>query len=69
MVGYNSATNVKSFTSAVGNLQDIQIVDVMIYYECPYTGKKVILAINNVFYVEQNEDNLLTPFLVCEAGH
>ena len=77
VVGYNSyiyrqsgkTTNVRAFTTAVGGLSGIPIVDAMVYYECPYTGKEVILVINNALYVKQNQDNLLTPFLVREAGH
>ena len=77
VVGYNAyvyrdtgqTIDIKAFTSAVGKLQNIPIVDAMVYYECPYTSKELILVINNALYVEQNEDNLLTPFLVREAGH
>ena len=39
-------------------------------YKYPYTGKEVILVINNALYhVQQNIYNLLTPFLVREVGH
>ena len=76
VVGYNchihsdsgKRINISAFTSAVGKLKDIPIVDAMILYECPYTSRSIILVINNALYVKQNEDNLITPFLVREAG-
>ena len=76
VVGYNShihqdsgkRINISAFTAAVGKLKDIPIVDAMILYECPYTSKSIILVINNALYVKENRDNLITPFLVREAG-
>jgi hypothetical protein len=76
VVGYNShihtdsgkRINISAFTSAVGKLKDIPIVDAMILYECPYTSRSIILVINNALYVKENKDNLITPFLVREAG-
>ena len=76
MVGYNAyifrdtgkTVTVSGFSKATGTLNDIPIVDAMIHYECPFTSKEYLLLIYNALYVPVNEDNLLTPFLVREAG-
>ena len=76
VVGYNSYVwrdtgqfvDVSPFTSSLGKLTRIQVVDALIQYECPLTVKNYILVIYNALYVPEMKHNLLTPFLVREAG-
>ena len=76
VVGYNSyvwrdtgkTVNVNGFTKALGQLSSVPIVDAMIVYECPYTGKSYLMMINNALYVGENPDNYISPFILREAG-
>ena len=76
VVGYNAyiwrdtgkTAGVAGFTKSTGVLEDIPIVDAIVHYECPISQKQYLLMIYNALYIPANEDNLLTPFLVREAG-
>ena len=61
-------TDVFGFTKALSSLQSVPIVDAAIAYDCPYTFKTFVLVIYNAMYIEDNEDNLIPPFLLREAG-
>ena len=43
--------------------QEIPIVDAAILYECPYSGKRVVLVVRDSLYVKETENNLIPPFL------
>ena len=76
VVGYNAYVwrdtgkfvDVAPFTASLGKLRRIPIVDAMVHYECPISMKGYIFVIYNAIYVEEMKHNLLTPFLLREAG-
>ena len=76
VVGYNAyiwrdtgkTVSVSGWSKGMGSQNDVPIVDAMLLYECPNTNRKYLLMIYNALYQPDNDDNLLTPFLVREAG-
>ena len=48
--------------------QNIPIVDATILYECPYSGKRVVLVVRDSLYVKEMEQNLTLPFIMRETG-
>ena len=46
----------------------VPIVDAAVLYECPFTGKNVILVIRNALHVPSMRHNLMPPFIMREAG-
>ena len=49
-------------------LEYIPIVDAAIIYECPYSGKRVVLVVRDALCVKEMENNLIPPFIMREAG-
>jgi hypothetical protein len=60
--------DVSPFSPEYESLNQVDIVDAAIMYECPYTGKEVILVIQNVLYMPAMDNNLIPPFIMREAG-
>ena len=46
----------------------LPIVDAAIRYDCPYTGVQCLMVIRNAIYVPALEHNLISPFILREAG-
>ena len=46
----------------------VELVDVALKYECPYSGEIKILIIRRGLYVPSMSNNLLPPFMLREAG-
>ena len=46
----------------------VPIVDTAIAYDCQNTMKTYILIVHNTLHVKSMYHNLLTPFIVREAG-
>ena len=65
-----SARNVSvgAFAEAAGGLDSVPIVDAMIAYDCPRRNQVYLLILRNVLYIESMDDNLITPFILREAG-
>jgi len=60
--------DVSPFTPDYDNLKDIPVVDAVIMYVCPYTGKEALLVVRNALYVPSMTNNLIPPFMIREAG-
>ena len=62
------SVDVKAFTEGVGGLSKVPIVDGVISYDCPHSGETLLIVVRNYFCVLGIEHNLLTPFILHEAG-
>ena len=59
---------VQPFTSDLGTLKSVPIVDAAIAYDCPITHLSYVLLIRNALYMPNLKHNLIPPFLMREAG-
>ena len=59
---------VDAFAEEAGGLKSVPIVDAMIAYDCPRRNQVYLLILRNVLYIESMDDNLITPFILREAG-
>ena len=59
---------VNPFTSTLGSMSNVPIVDGAIAYDCPYTHMTYILLCRNALYIPSMRDNLIPPFIVRESG-
>ena len=57
-----------TFAEDIRSLQRVPIVDALLLYECPYTGKIFILVARNVLYVPSMVHNLIPSFVLRQAG-
>ena len=60
--------SVGAFAEAAGGLESVPIVDAMLVYDCPRRNQVYLLVLQNVLYIESMDDNLITPFILREAG-
>jgi hypothetical protein len=49
-------------------LPEVPIVDAVVMYECPISGKEYIILVRNALHVPAMEQNLIPPFVMREAG-
>ena len=59
---------VNAFTDAVGQLEQVKIVDAVLAYDCHIKGKTYLLVIRNALLIPQLEGNLISPFMLREEG-
>ena len=59
---------VNAFSSEVGTLSQVSIVDAVIAYDCPVTKQAYLLVCRNALYLPSMEHNLVPPFAMREAG-
>lgn len=62
------SVEVRPFSSDCDLLQNVLIVDAILAYDCPYSGKTALLVVQNALHVPSMDHNLLPPFVLCEAG-
>ena len=60
--------NVGTFSPSAGSLSAVPIVDAVIAYDCRRTGQTYLLVLRNALYVPEMEENLISPFILREAG-
>ena len=60
--------DVNAFSSDVGTLSRVPIVDAAVAYDCPFSGRKILMVARNALYVETMDHNLVPPFIMREAG-
>lgn len=60
--------DVEPFDRSLGVAKIIPFVDASLSYDCPITHESYLLIIRNALYVETMEVNLLSPFIMREAG-
>ena len=51
-----------------GTTSRVPIVDAVLGYDCPISGKTTLLVTRNALFVESMDHNLIPPFIVREAG-
>ena len=56
------------FLESAGGLDAVPIVDAMLAYDCERTNQVYLLVLWNVLYIESMDDNLISPFILREAG-
>ena len=57
-----------AFSSDIGTLSRVPIVDAAVAYYCPFSGRKILMVARNALYVETMDHNLVPPFIMREAG-
>ena len=60
--------DVNAFSSDVGTMSRVPIVDAVVAYDCPFSGRKILMVARNALYVESMDHNLVPPFIMREAG-
>ena len=60
--------DVNGFSSDVGTMSRVPIVDAVLAYNCPISGKMTLLVARNALFVQSMNHNLILPFIVREAG-
>ena len=45
-----------------------KLVDSVLLYDCPYSGKSYVLVVQNAIHVPSMDKNLILPFMMREAG-
>ena len=60
--------NVQAFSEEVKALPEVPIVDAVIAYDCPSSGETFLLVARNALCVPSMDINLITPFIMREAG-
>ena len=60
-------TDVNEFSSYVGTLSRLPIVDAAIAYDCPFSGRTILMVARNTLYVEIMDHDLVPPFILPRA--
>ena len=60
--------DVNAFPSDVGTMSRVPIADAEISYDCPFSGRTILMVARNTLYVESMDHNLVPPFIMREAG-
>ena len=60
--------DVNAFSSDVGTLSQLPIVDAAVEYDCPLSGRTILMVARKSLYVESRDHNLVPPFIMREAG-
>ena len=63
-----TTAHVNSFSKEAGSISEVPIVDGACIYDCPRTGQAYLLITRNELSIPSNADNLITPFIMREAG-
>ena len=60
--------DVNGFSSDVGTMSRVPIVDAVLAYDCPISGKTTLLVARNALFVQSMNHNLIPPFIMQESG-
>ena len=58
------SAQVDTFSSDVEGMSKFTIVDVVVVYDCPYTGKTYLLLMRNLLYIAIINHNLIPTFIL-----
>ena len=64
----NRTCEITLYDPSIGIAKQVPIVDAAIAYDCKYTSKIHILIFRNTLHVPILDHNLITPFILNEAG-
>ena len=69
ILNYTGRTaEVSPFTSSYDALKNVPIVDAIIAYDCPLSGKICLLVCHNALFVSSITHNLILPFIIRETN-
>ena len=60
--------DMNAFSLDVGTMPRVPIVDAAVAYDCPFSGRTILMVARNALYVESMDHNLFPPFIMCKAG-
>ena len=60
--------NVRAFTDEFKGIPKVPIMDAVIAYDCLQSGQTYLLVARNALCIPSMEHNLITPFILREAG-
>ena len=60
--------DVNAFSSDVGTISRVPIIDAAAAYDCPFSGQTSLMVARNALYIESMDHNLVPPFIMREAG-
>ena len=60
--------DVNAFSSDVGTISRVPIIDAAVAYDCPFSGQTILMVARNSLYVESMDHNLVPPFIMRKAG-
>ena len=60
--------DVNGFSSDVGTMSRVPIVDAMLAYDFPISGEMTLLVARNALFVQSMNHNLIPPFIMRVAG-
>ena len=60
--------DVNTLCSDVGTMSMVPIVDAVVAYDCPFSGRTILMVARNALYVESMDHNLVSPFIMRKAG-
>lgn len=60
--------DVAPFSSEYDAMKDVPIVDAILAHDDPYSGEMYLLVLFNALYIKSMDHNLVTPFIMREAG-
>ena len=60
--------DLNAFSSDVGTLSRVPIVDAAVAYDCPFSGQTILMVARNALHVDSMGHNLVPPFIMRKAG-
>ena len=60
--------DVNAFAEDVGMMPRVPIVDLVLSYDCQYSGEVILLVARNALFVMSMDHNFVPPFIMREAG-
>ena len=60
--------NVNPFSDELQSMNKVPIVDGVTAYDCPYTHETILCVVRNALHVPTVDHNLVSPFIMREAG-
>ena len=56
--------DVNAFSLDVGTMPRVPIVDAEIVYDCPFSGRTILMVARNALYIESMDHHLVPPFIM-----
>ena len=60
--------DVNGFSPDVATISRVLIVNAVLGYDCPISGKTTLLVARNLLFVESMDHNMIPPFIMREVG-
>ena len=59
---------VAPYDPSIGTTKEVPVVVAAIAYDCPYTHEAYVLIVRKALHFPSMDNNLIPPFILCEAG-